>query len=456
MVTVNGSYVFSQHASPVNVVLIVSDDQRADTIAALGNQLIRTPSLDRLVRRGTVFDNAFCANPICTPSRAEILTGCSGIRNRVFDFGRTIDPQLPTLPEPFARAGYSTWYCGKWHNNGQPEDHGYSLTRGLYTGGGGKWAKPQGDYRGHPATGYSGWIFRDQDGLPLPELGVGLTPNISEVIADAAVDVIARSPRPFFLHVNFTAPHDPLLIPPGDAYAYSSEQMRLPENFAAAHPFDHGNAAGRDENVLPPPRTEQQVRSDLAAYYSVITHMDAQIGRIIDALDGRDTLGQTIIVFCSDHGLAMGSHGLRGKQNQYEHTIRVPLILAGPGIPQNRRSAGHAYLRDLFPTLCELAGIESPDVDGMSQVAVLKGEKDSVYEFTIGYFRDSQRMIRTNQWKLIHYPLIERVQLFDLRNDPLEQNDLSDNTAYTELRLDLLKRLDEWLDAQQRRVDGRR
>lgn len=448
LTTSTGPRLLAQHVDPPNVVLIVSDDQRPDTIAALGNPLIRTPALDRLVRMGTAFDNAICANPICTPSRAEILTGCSGIRNRVFDFGRTIDPQLPTLPEPFADAGYATWYCGKWHNNGQPKDHGYSHTRGLYTGGGGKWAQPQVDYRGHAVTGYTGWIFRDQDGSPLPELGVGLTANISEIIADAAVGVITSSERPFFLHVNFTAPHDPLLIPPGDAYGYSSEQMRLPENFRPTHPFDHGNTNGRDENVVPPPRTEQEVLSDLAAYYSVITHMDAQIGRIIDALDQRDMLEQTIIVFCSDHGLAMGSHGLRGKQNQYDHTIRVPLILVGPGVPENRRSKGHVYLRDLFPTLCELAAVEVPDVDGKSQVPVLNGERDSVHEFTVGYFRDSQRMIRTDHWKLIHYPLIDRLQLFDLQKDPLEQNDLAQNTTYVKVRSDLLKRLDEWLDAQ--------
>ena len=130
----------AENTKPVkpNIILIVSDDQRPDSIAALGNPIIKTPHLDRLVRRGSVFLNATCANPICTPSRAEILTGCTGIRNQVFDFGRTLSPNLTTLPEPFNDAGYKTWYCGKWHNDGRPDKHGYQATRALYTGGGGK------------------------------------------------------------------------------------------------------------------------------------------------------------------------------------------------------------------------------------------------------------------------------------------------------------------------------
>ncbi len=213
-------------ANQPNVLLIVSDDQRPDTIAALGNQTISTPALDRLVRSGTVFTRAICANPICTPSRAELLTGCTGMRNGVFDFGRTIDPTLPTLPEPFATAGYATWYSGKWHNNGRPALHGYAQTNRLFTGGGGKWWTPQSDYRGHPVTGYRGWIFRDANDQPLPDLGVGLTPDISSIIADAAIDTIRQAgDQPFLIHLNFTAPHDPLLLPPGFETRYDPKKI---------------------------------------------------------------------------------------------------------------------------------------------------------------------------------------------------------------------------------------
>ena len=439
---------FLSAAEKPNVLLIVTDDQRPDTICALGNPIIKTPAIDRLVATGTSFQNAVCANPICTPSRAEILTGCHGIRNGVFDFGRTIDPELPTLPEPFADAGYKTWYCGKWHNNGRPSLHGYESTKRLYTGGGGKWAKPYNDYRGQPVTGYRGWIFRDEHDKPLPELGVGLTPNISELIADAAIDIIQDSGnQPFLAHVNFTAPHDPLLIPSGYEDMYDPKDIPLPKNFLADHPFDHGNRGGRDEVLLPLPRTEQATKADIAAYYAVISHLDAQVGRILTALDASDQTKNTLIVFASDHGLAVGSHGLRGKQNMYDHTMRVPMIFSGPGIPAGKQVSGHAYLRDIFPTLCHLANVEIPEVDGMNQVPVIKGTQPSVYPFTIGYFRDVQRMIRNDRWKLIEYPKVGRVQLFDLKNDPHELVDLSEDASHKIRQAELRLKLKGWLDS---------
>lgn len=431
-----------------NVVLVVSDDQRPDTIAALGNPIIKTPNLDQLVRRGSVFLNATCANPICTPSRGELLTGCTGIRNQVFDFGRTLDPALKTLPEPFNDAGYITWYCGKWHNDGRPGKHGYQATRGLYTGGGGKWWKPQTDYRGHPITGYKGWIFRDQNDHPMPDRGIGLTPDISTKIANAAIEVIESSKSPYLLHVNFTAPHDPLLLPPGYEDLYDPENIPVPANFLAEHPFDHGNRGGRDEILLPTPRTKKIVQADLAAYYAVISHMDEQIGRIIAAIDASNQTDSTIIAFASDHGLAMGSHGLRGKQNMYEHTIRVPMIFAGPGVPKEKQWQGHAYLRDVFPTLLELTGLPPIQCDGKSQVPVMHGQTPSIYEFTVGYFRNSQRMIRTDQWKFIEYPLINQTQLFDLRHDLLEQHDLSHLPEHASLKKKLAGKLSQWMETQ--------
>ena len=434
----------AQNVQP-NVLLIVSDDQRPDTISALGNSVIETPHLDDLVRRGISFENATCANPICTPSRAELLTGCSGLRNSVFDFGRTISTEVPRMADAFSNAGYETWYSGKWHNNGRPKNHGYQKTSRLFTGGGGKWWKPQTDYRGHEVTGYRGWIFRDADDKLLPELGIGLTPDISAKIADGAIDAIQKSKSPFFIHVNFTAPHDPLHLPPGFEDRYDPAKIPLPENFAVDHPFDHGNRGGRDEVLLPLPRTEDLVRADIAAYYAVISHMDAQIGRIMDALKASGKIDSTIVVFTSDHGLAMGSHGLRGKQNMYDHTIRVPLIFAGYQIPNGVRVRALAYLRDIFPTLCQMTGVAMPDTDGKSQHPVMIGRSESVYEFVVGYFRDSQRMIRTMRWKLIRYPKVGQVQLFDLQNDPDELKNLAGNPEFKKIESSLGKQLDDWL-----------
>src|SRR6185295_3138014 len=153
-------------------------------------------------------------------------------------------------------------------------------------------------------------------------------------------------------------------------------------------------------------------------------HLDEQIGRIMQALDETGQRENTLVVFTADHGLAIGSHGLVGKQNMYEHTINVPLIIAGPGIPAGQKRTAQCYLRDLFPTFCELAATPTPQLDGRSLAPVLRGEQAEIYPFIVGYFQDSQRMIREGDWKLVWYPKIECWQLFDLKRDPNEMRDL--------------------------------
>jgi len=275
---------------------------------------------------------------------------------------------------------------------------------------------------------------------------VGLTPEIDKEFADAAIRFIKRKPeKPFFLHVNFTAPHDPLLMPPGYEERYDPEKMPLPPNFLARHPFDHGNFKGRDEMLLPWPRTPKDVREDLAVYYAVISHMDEQIGRILEALEQTGQKDETIVIFTSDQGLAMGSHGLRGKQNMYEHTVGTPLVWRGPGIPKGQRTNAQCYLRDLYPTICELVGIDiPPTVQGHSLVPVIRGEKESIYSCVFGHFKDAQRMIRIDRWKLIHYPKIHKFQLFDLANDPHELSNLAENPEHAALMRQLYDRLRAW------------
>jgi len=430
------------------VLILVSDDQRADSIGAYGNTIIETPNLDRLAREGSLFHRAVCGNPICTPSRAEIMTGCSGFQNGVVDFGGKIDPSLTRWATAMGNAGYQTWYVGKWHNNGAPHDHGYQATAGWYRGGGGKWWKDQTDHHGRPVTGYRGWIFHSDKGEKLPDLGVGLTGDISAKFADAAIEVIERPRKqPFFLHVNFTAPHDPLHMPTGLEGKYKPREIPLPRNFRSQHPFDHGNFMGRDEVLLPFPRTKKDVQADLAVYYSVVDHMDQQIGRIFAALKSSNQWDNTLVIFTSDHGLAMGSHGLRGKQNMYEHTINVPMIIRGPKVPANRKFDAQMYLRDMYPTVCELTGVPIPkSVTAKSVVPVLNGKAQRVHEFTYCYFRKFQRMIRTDRWKLIHYPEVGKWQLFDLTNDPKEITDLIDSEKHIDVRDRLTKMLKKQME----------
>lgn len=433
-----------------NVLLLVSDDQRPDTIAALGNPEIKTPALDQLARRGFAFTRAICGNPICTPSRGEILTGVASLRNGVHDFGGKLRPELALLPQTFQAAGYQTWYVGKWHNDGRPTTRGYIGTRGLFASGGAKYAKPQVDWRGQPVTGYRGWIFQSADGKQqFPERGVGLTPEISQQFADAAIELLhsaAQQPeQPFLIHVNFTAPHDPLLVPPAFADAYDPQRLTLPKNFLPQHPFDHGNYNGRDEMLWPWPRTPELVRQTLAVYYAVLSDLDRQVGRILTTLEQTGLAENTVVVYTSDHGLAVGSHGLRGKQNMYDHTLGVPLLLAGPGVPGGKRSQAQTCLRDIFPTLCQLAKIPVPaTVEGRSLLPVLADPDHPLRRYQFAAFRDRQRMIRSDRWKLIHYPLRKRYQLFDLQADPQETRDLAQSAEHQPTLRALKQLLARW------------
>lgn len=387
-----------------------------------------------------------CAHPLCVPSRAEILTGRASVAGSPF---RADDAdKTDTWPRAMRQAGYHTWYVGKWHSAGRPSAAGYEETLALYSGGGGAYplSFPV-DYAGREVTGYRGWVLQTDDGRLFPALGVGLTPDVDSVFADAAIAFLSRrTDQPFFLQVNFTAPHDPLLLGPEDEAAYRSGDMPLPPNFLPRHPFDYGNIDGRDERLLPSPRTPHEVRRDIAAYYAVVSRLDAQVGRVLAALDRSGRREDTLVIFASDHGLALGSHGLRGKQNMYEHTVGVPLVFAGPGVPAGETHAAQCYLRDLFPTICDLAGVPTPaGLDGRSLAPLLASHQDEVHPFAVGYFADSQRMIRTDRWKYVWYPQAGREQLFDLVADPWEQADRSSDPDRIATKSDLRTRLLEWL-----------
>lgn len=432
-------------AAGPNVVFILADDLRGDALGYAGGAA-RTPNLDLLAARGAVFTRATCSYPICHVSRTEMFSG-----RMVLGSGRAgipFDPAWPLWPDQMKRAGWHTVYSGKWHVSGTPAKVGFVATSGLYSSGGaaGLPLTHATTPTGRKVTGYVGWTFKDEKGRALPALGVGLTPETDRIIADHAVAVVrGAGAQPLFLQVNFTAPHDPLHWPAGLPESDYREQ-KLPANFRPQHPFDTGNVGGRDELVVPPPRSEDDVKHERALYVRQVENVDRQIGRIVQALADAGKLERTIIIFSSDHGLALGSHGLMGKQNQYEHTLNVPLVLAGPGIPAGRRFAAQAYLRDLYPTVCELAGVPvPPSLHALSLVPVLRDEVAEVRDAIFGFFTDTQRMVReADGWKLIWYPQAQRYQLFNVATDPDELRDRVNEPTQQERFTRLRARLTEW------------
>ena len=455
-VLASAAAIASAPARPPNVVLLMSDNQPPDTIGALGNGYIDTPALDRLVREGSTFTRALTANPLCVPSRAELMTGASGFTNRSSPFGRGIDPALPLWARVMRQAGYRTWYTGKWHTDGTPATRGYEEHRALLSSGGaaGHAASHPTMRHGRPATGFQGFTFKTPEGEPDLMKGVGLTPQTDRHIADGAIEFIRRRPdAPFFLHVNFAGCHDPLLPAPGFEAKYDPRTIPLPPNFLPQHPFDWGNAGGRDEKLLPLPLSVDDVKQELADIYAVISHLDQQVGRILESLTATGQAANTLVIFTTDNGAGVGRHGIRGYQNMYEHAIGVPLIFAGPGIPRAGRFAAQTYLRDLFPTVCELVGVPTPPtVEGRSLVPVLTGQSQEIHSEVYAYFHGStstgpfpiERMVRTTRWKLIYYSHLDRYQLFDLEQDPFELRDLVASPAHAPTRRELQAKLTAW------------
>ena len=426
---------------PLNVVVLYTDDQRYNTIAALGNTEIRTPNLDRLVREGMTFTHAHTMGglhgALCAPSRSMLMTGRPLFR--LLETGNQIPEQHVMMPEAFAAAGYVTFATGKWHNDRPSFARAFQQADRIFFGGM-HWPN-QG---GHEAP----WLNSfDTTGTYAREDREQVHGFSSKIYADAAIDFLNQArehEEPFFAYVSFTSPHDPRTPPvPYDTW-YTPMTVSLPPNYLPEHPFDNGELRVRDEMLREHPRTEAVVREELALYYGMISELDAQIGRILAALEENGQLDNTLIVVAGDNGLAVGSHGLLGKQNLYEHSMRVPLILMGPGIPQNEQRDALVYVFDIFPTIAEHTGLEMPaTIEGESLWPFIRDVSLPGREAAFYAYRNLQRSVRTaGGWKFIQYDVkgVRTEQLFDLVSDPYEINNLAVDSAQAS-RLDSMRAL---------------
>jgi arylsulfatase A-like enzyme len=448
-----------------NVLFFFTDDQRFDTIHALGNPQISTPNMDKLVENGTAFTQAHIpcgtSGAVCMPSRAMLHTGRTLFH--LLNEGQEIPENHVTLGEAFKMAGYRTFGAGKWHNGTSSYARSFTDGGAIFFGGmWDHWNVPYCDY--DPAGKYDRRIPFTMNFMLNNSLShvhcdrFSNGKHSSELISDTAIDFLDdyESDRPFFMYLSYLAPHDPRSMPQRFMDMYDPEKISLPDNFMEEHPFHYGVENIRDELLAPYPRTPDVARRHIAEYYAMITHLDYEIGRVMDVLRRKGLEEDTIVVLAGDNGLAVGQHGLMGKQNHYEHSIRVPLVLSGPGIAKGQTTYSYAYLLDLFPTLCDLSGMEiPPSVEGISLVPVLENPEHEVRETLYFAYNDLIRSVKDNRFKLIEYAgRIRTSQLFDLRQDPGETENLYNDKAYSEVVDQLRSRLrsyrDEWEDEQHR------
>jgi arylsulfatase A-like enzyme len=447
-----------------NILFIITDDQQFDAIGALGNDQIHTPEIDRLVSEGVSFSYAYIMGgnqpAVCCPSRAMIHTGRTLYRTGCDARGR-ITEDVVTIAETFRKAGYRTFATGKQHNGSGVVARGFTDAGKLLFAGMGHHMHltvhdfdPSGEY--HP-----------KHGKVVPRYS-------SEMFTDAALDFLNqdRGNVPFFMYLAYTVPHDPIMAPRKYMSLYNPDSIRLHPTFRPSHPVD---VSPDGDHVRPMqscdecesdavvkyhkwPIDEADMRTLVAGYYAMLTHLDNQIGRIRAMLEEKGEWDNTIVVFTSDNGIAMGRHGCYHKQTSHDHDAHVPLVMAGPGIPKGDICDNMVYLYDLFPTLCDLTGLTTPaSVEGCSLLPMMQGTDMSGRRVLYHAYVQNWRAVSDGRYRFLIYAgkdeengaIIVRRFLFDIKEDPMEANDLSEDRVHA----DNVRRLEALL-IEQRYIYG--
>lgn len=431
-----------------NFLFMIADDLTYRSIHALNNSEVHTPHLDRLAASGTVFTHCFhqgsWSGAVCLPSRTMLNTGLTAFR------AQQHDDEVQTWGQTLGAAGYDTYICGKWHLSppllgrsfhemgpigpamfvSTPEN-GQAYNR---PSPGNNWQPDNETQRGH-------WVSAALWRNATPDRIEHACGVYADVASDFLTNHLAHRDKPFFMYVGFNSPHDPRQSPKEYLDLYPADKIEIPPNYLSEHPFDQGDARIRDEMLAPFPRTREAVQLHRREYYGLISYMDAQIGRILNALEQSGRAANTYIILTADHGLAVGEHGLMGKQNLYECSVRMPLMLAGPGIKPGKVVDRLVYQHSMYATTCELAGVPVPStVEFPSLVPLLHGDK-VLHDAVFCRYIDYQRSVRSARYKLIVYPKAKQIQLFDIDQDPWETRNLADDAAHGDVKQDLWARL---------------
>ncbi|MBG88844.1 MAG: sulfatase [Verrucomicrobiales bacterium] len=440
-------------ADAPNVLWICTDQQRWDTIHALGNKHIRTPNIDRLCREGVAFTHAHCQNPICTPSRASFLTGMyprylSACKNGTADWAN----ESPLVTKTLAGAGYDCGLAGKFHltaahNRIEPRlADGYRVFH---------WSHHPHDSwpEGHA---YKDWLTEQgHEYGPLKKKSGGGIPaefHQTKWCADRAIDfMLEKRSSPWLFSYNCFDPHPPLDPPKKYLDRMDIKNLPLPD-WTDEDLKEEGRLAKAGVNFqsTAKSRTSKKARTDLAKYWAMIELIDDHVGRMVEALEESGQRDNTVIIFTSDHGHMIGDHGLTAKGCRfYEGLVRVPLIMSCPGrFKKGIKSDALVELTDLTPTLLELAGRSVPEaMHGKSLLPILTGSAnpDDHREFVRCTYTETLQgapswgtMIRDRRYKLCNYHGTGLGQLFDMKEDPNEHRNLWDSPAHAEIKAKLM------------------
>ncbi|TWU45452.1 Arylsulfatase [Novipirellula aureliae] len=408
--------------SKPNILFILTDDQSPMDFGFYNSDAsMQTPVIDQLAKQGMVFDAAYhmgsFSGAVCTPSRHMIMTGRTVWHLPIAPNAKSQCPPdivQNTLAAVFNRAGYSTMRTCKKGNSYDAANKQFTVRHDAVKRGG---------------TDESGSAWHAEQVLNYL--------NDRETTKDN---------KPFLIYYGFSHPHDtrdgtPELLAKYGAVNHKDKttlppenpkQPPLPPNYLPEHPFSHGHPKLRDETRVSgvwTRRDPRTIRNEIGRYNACSENIDIQIGRVLEKLDAMGELENTYIIYTSDHGMAVGRHGLQGKQNLYEHTWRVPLVIKGPGIKPGTRATGNVYLLDTLATLCDLAGIPTPDSnEGISWKPVVEGKKtvvrDCLYGVYNGGTKPGMRSVKKGDWKLIEYDVLDgkvrEKQLFNLAENPHE------------------------------------
>ncbi|MBI9018212.1 MAG: sulfatase-like hydrolase/transferase [Phycisphaerae bacterium] len=445
-----------------NIVFIFADDQTYESILTNTSKEIKTPNLHRLMNKGTTFTHAYNMGAwhgaVCVASRAMLNTGRFVWNAHKLDNKNAMQAEQQAgrfWSTMMHKAGYETYFTGKWHvqigltsKEKQADGTVKQVSTGVFDNVGHVRAgmpRATKDQYSRPVQGVEGtWTPWDKSKGGYWEGGT----HWSEVVGNESIgfiDAAAKKEKPSFMYLAFNAPHDPRQSPKKFVDMYPIEKLELPENYLDVYPYKDAMgcpAKLRDEALAPFPRTPYAVKTHRQEYYAIITHMDQQVGRILDEIEASGKADNTYIFFSADHGLSCGHHGLMGKQNMYDHSVRVPLMVVGPDVPAGKQIDTPVYLQDIMATSLELAGAKNTEhVEFKSLMPLIKGKRKQQYEAIYGCYTHQQRMITLGDYKMIAYPEAQKLRLFNLKDDPQEMKDLADVAKYQVKKQEMFKAL---------------